>query len=80
MLRYPGEKGQLDVHARPQPGAQVGGAGEDVAQPLVPHELPAALLDQLLHLLHITCYTLQRPCELRYSALLPLYNFRRLVE
>lgn len=53
-LRYPGEKGQLDVHAGPEPGAQVGGAGEDVAQALVPHELPATLLDELLHLGDVT--------------------------
>lgn len=44
-LRYPGEKGNLHVHAGPEPGAQVGGAGEDVAQALVPHELPATLLN-----------------------------------
>lgn len=48
--RYPGEKGQLDVHTGPEPGAQVGGAGEDVAKALVPHELPATLLNELLHL------------------------------
>lgn len=33
------------MHAGPEPGAQVGGAGEDVAQALVPHELPATLLN-----------------------------------
>uniref|UniRef100_A0A3B3CU41 Uncharacterized protein n=1 Tax=Oryzias melastigma TaxID=30732 RepID=A0A3B3CU41_ORYME len=44
------EVGQAHVHARPEARAQVGGAGEDVAQTLVPHELPASLLDQVLHL------------------------------
>lgn len=38
------------MHAGPQPGAEVGRAGEDVAQTLVPHELPASLLNELLHL------------------------------
>lgn len=31
--------GQLDVHTRPEPSAQVGWACEDVAQVRVPHEL-----------------------------------------
>lgn len=44
------EVGQLDVHAGPQPGAQVGRTGEHVAQVLVPHELVAALLEQVLDL------------------------------
>lgn len=34
----------------PEPCAQVGGAGEDVTEVLIPHELPASLLDQTLHL------------------------------
>lgn len=34
----------------PEPSAQVGGAGEDVTKPLIPHKLPASLLDQTLHL------------------------------
>lgn len=57
-MRYPGEKGQLDVHAGPEPGAQVGGAGEDVPQALVPHELPSTLLNELLHLVDawFICY------------------------
>lgn len=42
--------GQLDVHAGAQPGAQVGRTGEHVAQVLVPHELVAALLEQVLDL------------------------------
>lgn len=42
--------GQLDVHAGPQPRPQVGGAGQDVAQVLVPHELVSLLLEELLDL------------------------------
>lgn len=38
------------MHARPEAGAQVGGTCEDVAQTLIPHEFPASLLDQMLHL------------------------------
>lgn len=34
----------------PEACAQVGRAGEDVTQPLIPHELPSSLLDQTLHL------------------------------
>lgn len=70
-LRYPGQKGDLDVHAGPEPGAQVGGAGEDVAQALVPHELPATLLNQLLHLVvtRFACYVLQESYTLHYSFL-----------
>lgn len=34
--------------------AQVGGTCEDIAKSLIPHELPALLLDQMLHLKHIT--------------------------
>lgn len=49
-LRYLAQQGQFDVDPGPEPCAQVGGAGEDVAEPLVPHELPAFLLDQKLHL------------------------------
>lgn len=47
---YLAEFGQSDVYSSPESSAQVGGAGEDVTQVLVPHELPASLLDQLLHL------------------------------
>lgn len=50
VLNYPAEEGQADVHPGPESGAQVGRAGEDVSQTLVPHELPASLLNQLLHL------------------------------
>lgn len=50
VASYPAEDGQANVHPGPEPGAQVGRAGEDVSQTLVPHELPASLLNQLLHL------------------------------
>lgn len=38
------------MHARPEASAEVGRTCEDVAQTLVPHELPASLLDEFLHL------------------------------
>lgn len=38
------------MDSSPESCPQVGGAGEDVTEPLVPHELPASLLDQMLHL------------------------------
>lgn len=41
---------QLDVDASTQAGAQVGRAGEDVAQVLVPHEFMTSLLKQFLDL------------------------------
>ena len=44
------ELGQLDVHATTQAGSQVGGAGQDVAQMLVPHEAVVVLLEDLLNL------------------------------
>lgn len=47
---YLAEFGQAYVHTRPEAGAQVGGTCEDVAQMLIPHEFPASLLDQMLHL------------------------------
>lgn len=47
---YLAELWQADVHTCPEASAQVGGTREDVAQMLVPHELPASLLDQMLHL------------------------------
>ena len=47
---YLAQDGQTDVDPRPQAGAQVGRAGQDVAQALVPHELPSPLVDQLLYL------------------------------
>lgn len=48
------EQGQLDVDPCSQTCAQVGGTCKDIAKSLVPHELPALLLDQTLHLKHIT--------------------------
>lgn len=47
---YLAEPGQFDVDSCAQPRAQVGGTGQHVAQALVPHELPAPLLDQPFHL------------------------------
>lgn len=44
------ELGQLDVHATTQAGSQVRGAGQDVAQMLVPHEAVVVLLEDLLNL------------------------------
>lgn len=44
------ELGQLDVHAAAQAGSQVRGAGQDVAQMLVPHEAVVVLLEDLLNL------------------------------
>ena len=41
---------QFDVHTGPQSCAQVGRAGEDVAQVFVPHELVCSLLKQGLNL------------------------------
>lgn len=51
---YLAEQGQLDVDPCSQTCAQVGGTCKDIAKSLVPHELPALLLDQTLHLKHIT--------------------------
>lgn len=42
--------GQLDVHPGPQPCAQVGRAGEDVAQVRVPHELVVLRLEERFNL------------------------------
>lgn len=42
--------GKLHVHTGTQASAQVGGAGEDVAQVLVPHEGVVPLLEQGLDL------------------------------
>lgn len=50
VLHYPVEDGQADMHTSPETSAEVRGAGEDVAQTLIPHELPASLLNQMLHL------------------------------
>lgn len=47
---YLAQVGQADVDPGPQARAQVGRAGQDVPQALVPHELPAPLVDQLFHL------------------------------
>ena len=44
------EVGQLDVNAGTQTSAQVAGAGQDVAEMLVPHELPTLLADVALNL------------------------------
>lgn len=44
------EVGQLDMHTSPQPRPQVGGAGQDVAQVLIPHELMAPLFEEFLDL------------------------------
>lgn len=38
------------MHTSPEPGAEVRGAGEDVAQMLIPHEFPTSLLNKMLHL------------------------------
>ena len=42
--------GQLDVHPGPQPGAQIGWTGEDVAQVRVPHELVVLRLKERFNL------------------------------
>lgn len=42
--------GQLDVDAATQPGPQVGGTGQDVAQMLAPHETMVVLFENLLDL------------------------------
>jgi len=42
--------GQLDVHTTTQAGTQIGGAGQDVAEMLVPHEAVVVLLGDLLNL------------------------------
>ncbi len=42
--------GQLDVDTTTQAGTQVGGAGQDVAEMLVPHEAVVVLLEDLLNL------------------------------
>lgn len=44
------ELGQLDVHTAAQAGSQVGGAGQDVAKMLIPHEAMIVLLEDLLNL------------------------------
>lgn len=59
---YLAQQGQFDVDPSPEPRAQVGGAGEDVTEPLVPHELPAPLLDQTLHLRGRESVTTQWAC------------------
>lgn len=45
LLSYPAEEGQANMHASPEPSTEVRGAGENVAQTLIPHELPASLLN-----------------------------------
>ncbi len=42
--------GQLDVDTTTQSRTQVGGAGQDVAEVLVPHEAMVVLLEDLLNL------------------------------
>lgn len=42
--------GQLDVDTTTQAGSQVGGAGQDVAEMLVPHEAAVVLLEDGLNL------------------------------
>lgn len=49
-VRYLAQFWQAHVHARPEASAKVGRTCEDVAQTLIPHELPASLLDQFFHL------------------------------
>lgn len=44
-LYYPAEEGQANMHTSPEPGAEVRGAGKDVAQTFIPHELPTSLLN-----------------------------------
>lgn len=41
---------QAHVHACSEASAKVRRTSENVAQSLIPHELPASLLDQFLHL------------------------------
>ena len=62
--------GDIDVHASTEPSAEVGGAGEDVAQVLTPHELLPVLLDQVLNLQYVNYsitreHPLCRPCIVR---------------
>ena len=45
FLHHLAEKGQTNMHASPEPSAEVRGASEDVAQTLIPHELPSSLLN-----------------------------------
>ena len=42
--------GQLDMDSATQASAQVGGAGQDVTQMLVPHEAVVVLLEDILNL------------------------------
>ena len=39
--RVVAQLGQLNVHTSPEPSAQVGGAGENVAEMFIPHKLMA---------------------------------------
>lgn len=50
FLHYPAEDRQTNMHTSSESSAEVRGAGEDVAQTLIPHELPTSLLNELLHL------------------------------
>lgn len=47
---YLAEVGDLYMHPSTQPSAQVRGAGQYIPQVLVPHELPASLMDKLFNL------------------------------
>lgn len=50
FLQYLAKERQAHVDSSSQSSAQVGGASQDVAQVLIPHEFPASLLNQLLNL------------------------------
>merc|ERR1719309_377595 len=49
--------GQLDMDTTTQTGTKIGGAGEDVAEMLVPHEAVVVLLEDLLNLLQANTET-----------------------
>lgn len=50
MDNHLAEARQFNMHACTKACAQVRRAGEDITQMLIPHELPAFLLNQPLHL------------------------------
>lgn len=66
------ELGKLDVDATAQAGAQVGWAGEDVAQVLVPHEAVVVLLEDLLDLWKSQLVTIFIHCFCFFSFVLCL--------
>lgn len=45
FLHYPVQDGQANMHTSSEPSAEVRGAGENVAKAIIPHELPASLLN-----------------------------------